>query len=93
MFGKAPPSPINQEKWKIRKWRNALQKYCDDQARDKGETTGYCVCGWMKYCDLCRGSDKTNACVKAIKEWCDIRGIKIDYNDYDFEKLIEKIEA
>lgn len=91
MFGKSPPNPKNQEKHKVAKWRKALQKYCDEQAREVGKDTGYCACGNMNYCNLCKDSSKPNPCVKAIKEWCDLRGIKIDYENYDFEKLIERI--
>lgn len=75
------------------KWRNALQKYCDKQAQEKGETTGYCVCGWMSYCDKCRGSGEKNACVKAICELARENNLNINYNDFDFEKFIEKIEG
>ena len=92
MFGKPPINLKNKERYKIQLWRNALQKYCDEQASTVGEYNGYCVCGNMNYCDLCKDSSKPNPCVKAIKEWCDIRGININYENYEFDKFIERIE-
>lgn len=78
-------------KYKKQKWRNALQKYCDEQAY-KDETSPYCVCGYMQYCDMCIGAGITNACVKAICELCKYKNIEIDYDDFDFEKFIDKVE-
>lgn len=81
----------NKKKTKIAKWRKSLQWYCDMQAQQSGNNL-YCVCGNMKYCALCKDSRRPNPCVIAIKSWLDYRGIKINYDDYDFEKLIERIQ-
>lgn len=79
-------------KWQVQKWRKALQKYCDDQANLVGGDTGYCACGNMTYCLFCESSANTNACVRAIKKLAEYRDIKIDYNNYDFKSLIERVE-
>lgn len=81
------------DKYQKQKWRNKLQKYCDNQSQEVGSTTGYCVCGYMNYCDCCRGSGETNACVKAICEYASKNHKKLDYNDYDFDKLLEELEC
>lgn len=80
------------DKYQKQKWRNKLQKYCDNQSQEVGSTTGYCVCGYMNYCDRCIGAGETNACVKAICELAKEKSIEINYNDYNFEKFIEKVE-
>lgn len=82
----------DKEKYLKQKWRNKLQKYCDEQSQTEGHRNGYCVCGYMNYCDYCSGAFKnTNCCVKAICEVAKIKNIKIDYNDFNFEKFLEKI--
>jgi len=78
-------------KYLIQKWRNALQKYCDDMMVKVGGKTGYCACGCMRYCNYCDGK-QPNECVRAIRELADEKKIEIDWTDYDFEKLIEKVE-
>lgn len=83
---------IDNDKYQKQKWRNKLQKYCDTQSQEVGPTTGYCVCGYMNYCDYCRGSGETNACVKAICELAKEKGVKIDYNDFNFEKFLAELE-
>lgn len=83
---------INKDKYQKQKWRNKLQKYCDTQSQEVGPTTGYCVCGYMNYCDYCRISGETNACVKAICELAKEKGIKIDYKDFNFEKFLAELE-
>ena len=88
---KGIPKKAN-EKYLKQKWRNALQKYCDEQAYDGDGTSPYCVCGYMEYCDLCNGAGETNACVKAICELAKKKNINIDYTNYDFENFIEKVE-
>lgn len=87
------PKQKNNIKYVIQKWRNSLQKYCDNQALNKGDTTGEFVCGYMSFCDYCKHLGEKNACVKAICELCEEKHILIDIYDYDFEKFIEEIEG
>lgn len=79
------------KKYINRKWRKALQDYCDKESLTTGSTTGYCVCGYMEYCDLCEGSDKDLPCVKAILELAKKKKFKINDKDYNFEKLLEDL--
>lgn len=72
-----------------RKWSMELQNYCDEQSVSVGDYDGYCVCGNMNFCDYC----KEYKCYQAIKKLAEIKGIVIDYSDYDFKKLIERLEV
>ena len=83
---------IEPDKYKKQKWRNALQKYCDKEADTSGPYTGYCICGYMRYCDYCEGAGKTNACVKAICEFCKENNVPVNYEDFNFEEFIGNIE-
>ena len=74
-----------------KKWKQALQEYCDKESLTTGSMTGYCVCGYMEYCDLCEGSDKDLPCVKAILELAKKKKFKINDKDYNFEKLLEQL--
>lgn len=82
----------NVERYDKRRWRHEFQKYCDEMSDKYGSKNGYCVCGYMKYCDLCESAGKTNCCVKAICELAEQKNITLDIYDYDFEKIIEKVE-
>lgn len=75
-----------------KRWRESLQKYCDKKSQEEGPYTGYCVCGYMNYCDLCKGSGETNACVKAILELCRNKNIQIDYSNFNFKQFLEEIK-
>lgn len=81
----------SKDKYKIQKWRNSLQKYCDKMADEKGSTTGYCVCGYMKYCDFCKHAGQTNGCVKSICDYCKENNIQIDYDNFDFDNFIGEL--
>ena len=96
VFEEVEKIPKNRKgEWQKQKWRNALQEYCNQRANSTGNFTGYCVCGYMKYCDYCRDVGCKNACVKAICRY--IReeniNIKLDYNDYNFRKLLWQLEG
>ena len=82
----------NTNKYKKQKWRNALQEYCDEESHLSGPYTGYCVCGYMRFCDYCIDPGKPNPCVKAICELCEEKNIKINYEDFNFEDFIGEIE-
>ena len=88
-------STIPRVKTKIKtiskKWKQALQDYCDNESLTTGSTTGYCVCGYMEYCDLCEGSDKDLPCVKSILELAKKKKFKINDKDYNFDKLLEEL--
>jgi len=83
---------LDKDKYQKQKWRNAFQKYCDTEAwSDENQSNAWCKCGYMNYCDCCRGADMTNPCVKAICAYAKKNKQAIDYNDFDFEKLLERL--
>ena len=47
----------------------------------------------MRFCDNCKHCGETNMCVKAIVEYCKENNIEIDYNNYDFEKILKNLEG
>lgn len=71
-----------------KKWKQKLQEYCDKQSQTEGTKNGYCVCGYMEYCDLCEGGDKDLPCVKPILQLAKKKNIKLNDQDFDFEKLL-----
>lgn len=77
-------------KYEKRKWRKALNDYLLEQANTVGATNGWCVCGNMNYCDYCERTDK--GCYKAIKQSARKLGVRLDYKNYDFEKLLQELE-
>lgn len=85
------PKVKTEKKTINKKWKLALQEYCDKESLTTGQTNGYCVCGYMEYCDLCEGADKNLPCVKAILKLAKEKNFKIDNEDYDFEKLLEEL--
>lgn len=85
------PRTKTQKKTISKIWKIALQSYCDIVSQTIGENNGYCVCGYMDYCDLCEGADKDLPCVKPILTMAKQKGIKINDKDYNFEKLLEEV--
>lgn len=83
------PKVKTKKKFIDKAWKESLQEYCDVQSQTVGSKTGYCVCGYMNYCDLCEGAFKDLPCVKPILELAKKKGLKINDKDYDFEKLLE----
>lgn len=77
-----------------RKWTIELLKWCETQWNNYGHINGIFVCGCMNICDYCsvKKIEGCKDCVEAIKEVCKKKNIKIDYNDFDFEKLLERVE-
>lgn len=78
------------------KWRKGMQEYCDKASTsDRAERTGYCVCGYMSFCDYCKAglrNSYSRACVNAIEDMCSEHRISLDYARADYEKQIEEID-
>ena len=85
------PRVKTEKKTINKKWKQALQEYCDKESLTTGSINGYCVCGNIEYCDLCEGADKDLPCVKAILKLAKEKNFKINDKDYDFEKLLEEL--
>ena len=78
------------------KWRKGMQEYCDEASvTDRAARTGWCVCGYMTFCDYCKAGPRNSysrACVNALEDMCAERNISIDYGRTDYEKQLEDIE-
>lgn len=68
-----------------RKWENAFQKWSNEHGLDG--TTAYGCCGYGSMCDWCEDNSYGRPCVRALNSMCREKGIRIDYNDYNFEKI------
>lgn len=77
------------------KWRKGMQEYCDKASTsDRAGRTGWCVCGYMSFCDYCEANKTgySRACVSAIERMCEKDRISIDYARTDYEKQLREIE-
>lgn len=72
---------------KKRKWENAFQKWSNDCGVCPNSTFSYGCCGYGSMCDWCKANDYGRPCVRALNAMCREKNIKIDYTDYDFEKI------
>lgn len=77
-----------------RKWTKAFIKWCNDKYFKEGDLTGIFCCGNMKICDECKMKYQSACkdCVETIKQIFKDNNIKINYNDYDFEKVLNRVE-
>ena len=73
---------------KKRKWENAFQKWSNSFAYGEGGGSyPYGCCGYGSMCDWCTDNSYGRPCVRALNAMCREKKIKIDYNDYEFEKI------
>lgn len=77
------------EKLAKRRWENAFQKWSDNEGMSDGvESWG--ACGYGSMCDYCEGDPgKGRPCVRALNAMLRETGRRIDYTNYDFEKVWE----
>lgn len=78
-----------------KKWNAALKKYILDEYNKNDGTSSYMLCGYMNYCQECQQKycNGCSDCLVAIKSFCKKNGIDINYKDFDFKSLINKLEA
>lgn len=69
-----------------RKWENAFQKWSNKQMLEDN-VNSYGCCGYGAMCDWCTDNSYGRPCVRALNAMCREKRIKIDYTDYDFEKI------
>lgn len=79
--------------YQVRKWTKKYVEYCDRVYSERGAYSGEYCCGYHWCCvecgcRLCRGCAD---CVHTIKQIAKKLQIKIDYSDFDFEKLERRI--
>ena len=70
-----------------RKWENAFQKWSDEHGIESDGSEDYGCCGYGSMCDWCTDNSYGRPCVRALNEKCREKRIRIDYTDYDFEKV------
>lgn len=68
-----------------RKWENAFQNWSNEHGLDGDDALG--CCGYGSMCDWCTDQGYGRPCVRALNAMCREKLIKIDYTDYDFEKV------
>ena len=72
---------------KKRKWENAFQKWSDNHGIESDNTEDWGCCGYGSMCDWCTDNSCGRPCVRALNAMCREKRIKIDYTDFDFEKI------
>ena len=70
-----------------RKWENAFQKWSDGNGIEGDGTENYGCCGYGSMCDWCTDNSYGRPCVRALNAMCREKRIRIDYTNYDFEKV------
>lgn len=73
---------------KKRRWENAFQRWSNDSFIND-DTTSYGACGYGSMCEWCESNDYGRPCVRALNAMFREKGIRIDYDDRDFEKIWE----
>ena len=87
MFDKDIDSLKKQRKNTQRRWENAFQKWSNDCGMVPNSTFSYGCCGYGAMCDWCKDNSYGRPCIRALNAMCREKSIKIDYMDYDFEKV------
>ena len=80
--------------YQVRKWTRKYVEYCDRICQERGSSfTGEYCCGYHWCCDKCKQTlcNGCADCVHTIKQIARELQIKIDYSDFDFEKLERRI--
>ena len=70
-----------------RRWENAFQKWSDNHGIESDNTKDWGCCGYGSMCDWCTANDYGRPCVRALSAMCREKRIKLDYTNYDFEKI------
>lgn len=70
-----------------RNWEYAFQKWSDKHGIESDNTEDYGCCGYGSMCDWCEDNSYGRPCVRALNKMCREKGIEIDYESRDFEKI------
>ena len=70
-----------------RNWEYAFQKWSDNHGIEGDSTEDYGCCGYGSMCDWCEDNSYGRPCVRALNKMCREKGIEIDYESRDFEKI------
>lgn len=84
---------VNNNRQDRSRWRKGMQAHINRQQQSEiASQTGWCACGYMRFCDYCCDSTLNTACVNAIIEMCEKKGMAIDFSRTDYEQQLEEIE-
>lgn len=70
-----------------RKWENAFQKWSDEHGMQQMCEESWGACGYGSMCDWCEDNSYGRPCVRALNAMCREKGIIINYEEKDFEKI------
>ena len=79
------PPKDNTDTNKKRRWEAAFQKWSNEQAKDGKTPLG--KCGYGDCCDWCGDNSYGRPCVRAYNAMCREKGIKTDYDNYNFDEV------
>ena len=85
LFGKESEPPKKVSEKKKRNWENRFQWWSDTEAQDG--TTSHGKCGYGSMCDYCEDSSYGRPCVRALNDMIKRKGIKINYDKDEFNKV------
>lgn len=77
---------IEVDKKKRRNWEDAFQRWSNRMALNDPYTF-FGKCGHSEICDFCKDNTFGRPCVRALNAMCREKGITIDYNERNFEKV------
>lgn len=78
---------IKKKKNARRRWEYAFQKWSDKHGIESDNTEDYGCCGYGSMCDWCTDNSYGKPCVRALNAMCREKKIKIDYSDFNFERI------
>ena len=78
---------IKKKKNARRRWEYAFQKWSDKHGIESDNTEDYGCCGYGSMCDWCADNSYGKPCVRALNAMCREKKIKIDYSDFNFERI------
>ena len=70
-----------------RRWENAFQKWSDQHGMQEDCTESWGSCGYGSMCDWCEDNSYGRPCVRALNAMCREKGISLNYDEKDFEKV------
>lgn len=84
---------VTENKRKRQRWREGMQAYINKQQQSEvAQNTGWCVCGYMDFCDYCNDTTKNTACVNALIKMCKEHDMTIDFERNDYEKQLKEYD-
>lgn len=77
------------------KWNQEFKKFILKKYNEAVKNNSYMYqCNSLKFCNQCemKYCNGSSDCLVSLKKYCKENNIEINYKDYDFENLVNKIE-